>query len=133
MDTLLNFYPIQGVVITLLAIIYSFFPKKWLGGQRNEYIHFALIACSSWWAVFMVARAIVQCLGNRVMDSLGNDAWAVLFYYGLILWIGLASMFLPFPRVKTNRHFQFLTIGFVLLSLFLLLGTWIVVMLSGGM
>lgn len=133
MDTLLNFYPIQGVVITLLAIIYSFFPRKWLGGQRNEYIHFTLIACSSWWAVFMVARAIVQCLGNHVIDSLGDDAWAALFYYGLILWIGLASMFLPFPRVKTNRHFQFLTIGFVFLSLLLLLGTWIVVVLSGGM
>jgi hypothetical protein len=103
------YFPSVGLAIAIMAIAYILFPVRYFG-EKNEYIIFFLCSISLFWLFFMLARI----LGVEFFESHEFVNWVSLF-----LWITITHLIFPFKRIKRNKNFTFLTVGFSIVALVL--------------
>lgn len=106
---MMAYFPSIGLAILIMAIAYIFFPIKYLG-EKNEYVMFFLCSIGIFWIVYMCARII----GIKIFEMSEFHGWGFLY-----LWITITHLVFPFKRIKRNKNFTFLTVGFSIVALIL--------------
>lgn len=118
---MMNFFASIGLVVVIMTILYWLFPKYF--GPKNEYLSYFLCSISSFWVLYMLSRIWTEELINSPSLS----------FYLLFVWCTLTHLIYPFKKLKRNRDFTLITVGFTSISLIIVFIVWLLVNLSDTM
>lgn len=118
---MMNYFASIGLVVVIMTILYWLFPKYF--GPKNEYLTYLLCSISSFWVLYMLSRIWTDELFNSPSLS----------FYLLFVWCTLSHLIYPFKKVKRNRDFTLITVGFTSISIFLALLAWLLVNITDTM
>lgn len=118
---LLQAWPVWGLIVTMVTVLYVFWPSRFL--KKNEYVLFFSISFSAYYLLMAICHI---CLGGFQHET---DIPSLFFLF-LAPWICITHFLYPFKHTKRNPHFTFFITAFAILEILLIAVVWILVQFS---